>query len=56
MVYKNLYLMEDIIMATCEQCGKRFNVNKAREIFEDECGRLWSYDSFTECLCGECAV
>ena len=43
-------------MATCEQCGKRFNVNKAREIFEDECGRLWSYDNFTECLCGDCAV
>lgn len=48
--------MEDIIVATCEWCGKEFDIDDAREIFDDECGIMWSYDNFTKCLCGECAI
>lgn len=43
-------------MARCEWCGKEFDIDEAREIFDDECGRIWSYDNFGKCLCGECAV
>ncbi|MBQ3392975.1 MAG: hypothetical protein IJG52_06180 [Lachnospiraceae bacterium] len=43
-------------MIRCQMCGKEFDMDEAREAFEKECDGVWSYDSFDQCLCAECAA
>lgn len=38
----------------CEYCGKEFDAEDARDIFEME--MLKNYDYLTKCLCAECAI
>ena len=38
----------------CENCGKGFDEERAREDFEME--TLKNYDYLTKCLCAECAI
>ncbi len=41
-------------MSKCHMCGKTFDKEEAREIFEDEYS-MRNYDNFVKPLCGECA-
>jgi len=41
-------------MAKCKECGKKFDVDEAREEFESECCK--SYDNLYKTLCAECAI
>lgn len=44
-------------MATCDCCGKKFNVAEAEDDFETEYGMSLKYGNhFTGCLCFECAT
>lgn len=38
----------------CENCGKEFEEEDAREEFESETGKCFEY--LTKCLCAECAI